>query len=203
MGMMKKRVLLISVLVLNLLPYGHSILSGEMPMSTVVDSTRSVFNFKDNKQADQWIAVNDNVMGGLSDGKAYLSEDSCLIFSGLISLENNGGFSSIRTLPQDFELSDYKGIRIRIMGDGRKYQFRLRDNRNFDGVAFKQEFQTTANTWIEIDLPFESFLPSYRGRILQDVQPVVATEIRQMGFLIADKEAGPFILKVSEIKAFK
>jgi monofunctional biosynthetic peptidoglycan transglycosylase len=203
MSKMTMTILLTSFVILNLLPGDGNTLAGEKPMPTDVESTKTIFNFDDNKQADQWNAVNDNVMGGISEGGATISDDSCLIFSGSVSLENNGGFSSIRTLPQDFELSGYKGIRVRVIGDGRTYQFRMRDNRNFDGVAFKQEFQTTANTWIEIDLPFESFLPSYRGRILQDVQPVVATEIRQMGFLIADKEAGPFILKVSEIKAFK
>jgi monofunctional biosynthetic peptidoglycan transglycosylase len=203
MSKMTMTILLTSFVVLNLLPYDSIYLAGGKPMPTEVESTKTIFNFDDNKHADQWNAVNDNVMGGISEGGATISDDSCLIFSGSVSLENNGGFSSIRTLPRDFELSGYKGIRVRVMGDGRTYQFRLRDNRNLDGVAFKQEFQTTANTWIEIDLPFESFLPSYRGRIIKDVEPIIAAEIRQMGFLIADKESGPFILKVDEIKAFK
>jgi monofunctional biosynthetic peptidoglycan transglycosylase len=199
----KKTLIFVTALMLCLSPHGFSILAGEKTMPKEVDSIRIIFNFEDAKQADQWNAVNDNVMGGISEGGATISDDSCLIFSGSLSLENKGGFSSIRTLPQDFKLGGYKGIRLRVMGDGRTYQFRLRDNRNFDGVAFKQEFQTTADTWLEINLPFDSFLPSFRGRILQDVEAIVASEIRQMGFLIADKKSGQFVLKVDEIKAYK
>ena len=164
---------------------------------------RILFDFSDKTQAEYWVAINDNVMGGVSRGSASITEDSCLLFSGAISLENNGGFASIRSLPKDFDLAGHTGIRITVNGDGRVYQFRLRPDKNFDGVAFKQEFRTTADTWLSIDLPFASFLPTYRGRILQDVEPIAAADIRQIGFLIADKAEGPFRLLIDEIRAYK
>jgi monofunctional biosynthetic peptidoglycan transglycosylase len=164
---------------------------------------RILFDFRDKTQAEHWVAINDNVMGGVSQGSASITEDSCLSFSGAISLENNGGFASIRTSPRDFDLAGYTGIRITVKGDGRVYQFRLRPDRNFDGVAFKQEFRTTADTWLSIDLPFASFQPTYRGRVLQDVKPIVAADIRQIGFLIADKAEGRFGLLIDEIRAYK
>lgn len=164
---------------------------------------RILFDFRDKTQAEHWVSINDNVMGGVSQGSVSTTEDSCLSFSGAISFKNHGGFASIRTLPRDFDLGGYKGIRITVNGDGRVYQFRLRPDGNLDGVAFRQEFSTTANTWLSIDLPFASFLPTYRGRILQDVKPIVAAEIRQIGFLIADKVEGPFRLLIDEIRAYK
>ena len=193
----------VNTALLSLMLAGVTTSAGERPMSIDTDSTKTIFDFESKTDSDQWVAVNDNVMGGISEGEASLSQDSTLVFSGSLSLANNGGFSSIRSLLKEFDLAGYHGVRIRVKGDGRDYQFRLRANRNLDGVAFKQDFPTTADTWTEIDLPFASFLPSFRGRILRDVPPVDPNEIRQMGFLIADKKAGPFRLMVDRITAYR
>jgi monofunctional biosynthetic peptidoglycan transglycosylase len=72
-----------------------------------------------------------------------------------------------------------------------------------DGIAFKHEFDTIKNKWIEIELPFASFVPTYRGRTLTDVEPLDPADIRQLGFLIADKKAGPFELLVDKIASIR
>jgi len=176
---------------------------GEGQVSEKEDMTLVLFDFVDSSETERWLIVNDNVMGGVSNGEASRAEDSCLRFSGSISLENNGGFASIRSQPTDFGLGDYHGIRIRVMGDGRTYQFRLRTDRNLDGIAFRQEFETIDNEWVEAELPFASFLPTFRGRILTDVEPLDPADIKQLGFLLADKRAGAFKLTVDRIVAYK
>ena len=193
------------VLVLVLIPVlsKQGLFAQEDSMSADKDSIRVLFDFSDDAESGQWVAVNDNVMGGLSKGGPSLTQDSCLLFSGSTSLENNGGFSSIRTTPQDFDLDGYTGFRIRLSGDGRTYQFRLRGDANFGGIAFKYEFKTEADTWIEIDIPIASCIPSFRGRILSDVAPIKPSQIKQMGFLIGDKKAGSFRLLVDSIKAYR
>jgi monofunctional biosynthetic peptidoglycan transglycosylase len=177
--------------------------SGEKKMYIKDDSILNIFNFSNKAEVDQWAAVNDYVMGGLSKGKAIQNESGNLVFSGSISLENNGGFASIRSLPGDFDLSGYNGIRILIQGDGRSYQFRILTDVSNKGVSFKKEFQTISNTWQEIDLPFDSFLLTYRGQILKNVKLIIASKIKSMGFLIADKKAGSFNLIVDKIMAYK
>ena len=177
--------------------------SGEDHMSHKEDSTRVLFDFVDETDAESWLVVTDTVMGGVSRGTVSVTDDCCLMFSGTLSLENNGGFSSIRTIPKDFGVGDYEGLKIRAKGDGRVYQFRLRLDEDSDGIAFTQEFQTTENTWLEIYLPFVSFVPTYRGRILRNVTPLVAANIRQLGFLIADKTSGQFNLVVDRIVAYR
>ena len=167
------------------------------------ETNRVLFDFVDASEIERWMIVNDNVMGGVSKGGASLAGDSCLLFSGSISLENNGGFASIRSQPTDFDLGEFDGIRIRVKGDGRTYQVRLRRGRSLDGIAFKYEFETIENKWIELELPFASFLPTFRGRTLTGVKPLDPADIRQIGFLIADKVAGPFKLIVDGIAAFK
>ncbi len=176
---------------------------GDARVTEIADTTRVLFGFVDSSEADEWLAVNDHVMGGVSKGKASPTADSCLLFSGSISLENKGGFASIRSQPTGFDLGGFQGIRIRVKGDGRRYQFRLRPGRDLGGIAFKHEFKTIENTWLEINLLFTSFIPTFRGRTVTDVKPLDAADIRQVGFLLADKTAGPFSLKVDSIVAFK
>lgn len=198
-----KAPILFAVILLSITLMAERCYSGEDQVTKKKETDLVLFDFVGPSEADLWRAVNDNVMGGVSKGNASPGEDSCLLFSGSISLENNGGFASIRSLIADLNLGDYRGIRIRVKGDGRTYQFRLRTDRNLDGIAFKQEFDTIENEWIEAELPFASFVPTYRGRILTDVEPLDPADIRQLGFLLADKKAGPFKLMVDRIVSFK
>jgi hypothetical protein len=167
------------------------------------DSVVTIFDFTEINQIKDWYSVNDNVMGGVSKGKAVISNDSMLIFGGYLSLENNGGFASIRTLPSEFNLNSFEKVRIKVNGDGRKYQFRIRTDNNIDGLAYMLEFETVKDEWVEIDLPFSLFKPTYRGRILKDIPDLDSKEIRQIGFLLADNNEGEFKLLIDEIIALK
>ncbi len=146
---------------------------------------------------EPWRAVNDGVMGGVSDGR-MVAADQGLRFEGELSLENNGGFASVRR-PIDADLSASTGVRLRLRGDGRTYQFRLRLDDRWDGVAWRAEFGTTGK-WQSIELPFDEFTPVFRGRPVPGAGPVVAADIRQIGFMLADKTAGPFALEILAIE---
>ena len=52
-------------------------------------------NFGTEKEVANWYPILDGVMGGLSTGKMETRENS-VVFTGAISLENNGGFASLR-----------------------------------------------------------------------------------------------------------
>ena len=69
----------------------------------------------------QWTAVNDSVMGGRSKGGAEIAETGLLRFEGVISLENRGGFSSIRSNSQDYGLPGNGTIVLRLRGANRGY----------------------------------------------------------------------------------
>ena len=102
-----------------------------------------------------WQAINDGVMGGISTGRMVESAAG-LRFEGELSLENNGGFASVRRLV-DADLSETAGVRLELRGDGRSYQFRLRQDNRWDGVAWRAGF-TTSGEWqtIELDLTAEA-----------------------------------------------
>jgi NADH dehydrogenase [ubiquinone] 1 alpha subcomplex assembly factor 1 len=162
-----------------------------------------LFDFGTMENMDDWLIVNDGVMGGLSKSKFILSDSNSAVFSGNVSLENNGGFASTRTKSIQFHLDGFKGILIRVKGDGKKYQFRIRTDDRFDGVSYRSHFETNLNEWQTISIPFNKFVPVFRGRILQDVEPVSPKDIQQLGFLISDKQTGEFQLEVQWIKSFR
>lgn len=63
-----------------------------------------LLSFAAPEAAQQWQAVNDGVMGGVSDGRFKITADGTLEFFGTLSLENNGGFASVRTRPMELEV---------------------------------------------------------------------------------------------------
>ena len=162
-----------------------------------------LFNFQKSSEVNDWLIVNDGVMGGLSKSEIVLSDSNTAVFQGVVSLENNGGFSSTRTSPRLYNLAGYDGIVLRVKGDGKKYQFRLRMNDRFDGISYRYHFKTDVNKWIIIRVPFSECVPVFRGRMLDQVEPISPQNVQQIGFLIADKQAGTFKLEVDWIKAYK
>jgi hypothetical protein len=79
---------------------------------------------------------------------------------------------------------------------------RMRTDDRFDGVSYRYEFTTEFNTWMIIDIPFHKCVPVFRGRILEDVEPILPEEIHQIGFLISNKQTGKFQLEIDWIKAY-
>jgi monofunctional biosynthetic peptidoglycan transglycosylase len=166
----------------------------EQDMKTIIDFA--------NPEEVRWTIVNDGVMGGLSTSDLELTAEGTTLFTGYLSLENNGGFASVRAAFEDMDLSEFEGVRARIRGDGRSYQIRWRLDGSFDGVSYAAEFETTTGEWTEIDLPFERFQPTFRGRVPRGVGPLDPARIRQMGILIGDKREGSFKLEMAWIKAY-
>lgn len=148
-------------------------------------------------EVDAWRSVNDGVMGGLSAG-GMVQSDEGLSFKGTLSLENNGGFSSVRRLVSQ-DLSNATAVRIEVRGDGREYQFRIRQNNGFDGIAWRAVFPSSTE-WQQIELAFDEFTPVFRGRQVPQAGPVVPSAIQQIGFLVADKKAGGFELDIRRIE---
>jgi NADH dehydrogenase [ubiquinone] 1 alpha subcomplex assembly factor 1 len=151
--------------------------------------------------APHWIAVNDDVMGGLSRS-APARVDGHLQFRGTLSLANNGGFASIRTTGMDFDLARASAIVLRVRGDGRTYQVRLATDARHRGirVSYGGGFATRAGQWIDVRVPFDALQPTVRGRRL-DGPPFDPANAREIGLLIADRREGPFALDVAWLRS--
>ncbi|MBT5925334.1 MAG: hypothetical protein HOH33_01810 [Verrucomicrobia bacterium] len=151
-----------------------------------------------------WRITDDRVMGGRSQGQFGITEQGIMKFSGNLSLENNGGFSSIRSGEVNLDLSDSAGLALKVKGDGRTYQMRLGTEaryRSWD-VSFSAEFQTERNKWTEIRIPFSSFKAGFRGRSLENVA-FDPSNIQRFGILLGDKKPGTFKLEIDSLSTYR
>lgn len=155
-----------------------------------------IFEFNKTSNLTNWQVVNDGVMGGRSSGRFQLSEEGNGLFIGHISLANNGGFSSVRYQFKTLNVQSYTHLVLRIKGDGKKYQFRIKE-RASDQYSYITTFQTTAD-WETIQLTLSDMCPYFRGRKLN--KPSFNQEtIEEIGFLIGNKIAENFKLEIASI----
>ncbi len=150
-----------------------------------------------------WTTVNDPVMGGMSTSKIAFG-DGGLVFSGNLSLENNGGFASARS-PQDPEIgrraTGATSLRVHAVGDGKTYLVKV-------GIAgqpwsYAQRFPTEAAVPRVYELPIEGFEPvGMRLDPAPDApQSLEPSGINQVSVYILDKQQGPFELTISAVDA--
>ena len=157
-----------------------------------------ITDFTENKVA--WQTVNDGVMGGKSHSEIR-SENGIAFFSGQVSLENNGGFASVRGMVNESLPKNLNFIVIRVKGDGQKYDLRVRKNNEFDGMSYKSNFRSQKGVWEEISIPLSEFVGTFRGQVYPEKKGVISEEINQVTFLIGDKQVGPFKIEIDWIRA--
>ena len=185
------------MLAINLI-VSNNLYAGSQVEESVVKG-RTLFDFATEFSAQQWVNVNDGVMGGASAGKRRI-RDNRLEFKGNLSLANNGGFASVRSRPNRLGLRDSDVLVIRVRGDGRQYYMNLRTPNNRIAFSYRSSFATKPGEWLELQMPVKVFQATSFGRKLGDVGPVAANSVNSLGFMIADKKAGPFKLQVDWIK---
>lgn len=163
------------------------------------DTNREVvLDFDSPTSIRKWRAVNDGVMGGRSVGRYRLTDQNTLEFFGYLSLENNGGFASIRLPSGDFNLDKGDSIILKVKGDGRTYNMNLYAQQNLGGFSFRQSFKTTANKLIEVKLPVDQFVATWRGRVFPK-QKLNPSDVAGLGILLGDKKQGKFSLQIESI----
>ena len=141
-----------------------------------------------------WVAVNDGVMGGHSSG-ALVPCTGGAAFTGRVSFEDGGGFASVRASRRDWPTAGARGFALQVRGDGGRSRYTLRGE---DGIQYQAGFTGGAD-WATIELPLADFVPRHRGRTLAGAPPLVPGAIRTLGFLIADRQSGPFQLEIASI----
>ena len=176
------------------------LVTSPMP-SHAANSSLLVTDFTASSPNLAWYVVNDNVMGGRSEG-GFTLEKGKLVFAGRTNTRG-GGFSSIRTMPLELDLSDHEGIRVHVLGDGRRYTWRLTTDARWRDrqVSYWADFDTIDGEWTTVDIPFSAFVPQFRGYQL-DGPALDTTRITGMGLMIYDKLDGPFRLQLDSVRAY-
>ncbi|MEM9142010.1 MAG: CIA30 family protein [Bacteroidota bacterium] len=155
-----------------------------------------LLQFTPQTDPNTWLVVNDGVMGGLSQGAFAITEAGHGLFSGTVSLENNGGFTSVRHRFEPFEVSSYQSVVLRLRGDGKTYKFRIKSNQG-EKHSYTLPFATTRE-WQTVSLTFEKMAPKFRGRYL-DMPHYPGKIMSEIGFLIANKKKEGFRLEIDFI----
>ena len=156
-----------------------------------------IFDFNNNSNLKRWNVVDDGVMGGLSKGKLVINDEGHALYSGFVTTDNNGGFSSVRHNFDSKDVSNYNYVVLKVKGDGKPYQFRIKENIS-QRFSFIQTFETTGE-WELIKIPFKDFYPSFRGYKLN--RPNFKGEsIEEIAFLIGNNKKEDFKLIIDSIQ---
>ena len=148
-----------------------------------------------------WQTVLDGVMGGLSSGRIAAGEGGTLRFTGELSLENNGGFSQIRTAVPEGTFAGTKGLLLRVKGDGRTYQCDIRSSRlRLMAGGYQSRFETKAGEWTEVEIPFDQCVANSFGQRIRNAPPLDPASIESVGITLSDKKEGPFAIEVDWIR---
>ncbi len=167
-----------------------------------MDKQLTLFDFSSPKAAASWGSIDDRVMGGVSKSTFVYEDSSGALFSGEVSMEHGGGFASVHSGHLDLDLSDFHGLAIFFMGDGNSYKLSVTTEPRFDSVVYRAVFSTEQGSWKELKIPFNRFVPTFRGEVVPGAPILDPSCIVTLGLLISQHQKGSFRLKVSFIKAY-
>ncbi|NCT09099.1 MAG: CIA30 family protein [Flavobacteriia bacterium] len=155
-----------------------------------------IFDFSKDTDISSWKVIDDAVMGGESSGNFTINTDGNAVFYGKVSLENNGGFSSLRHQFSQKSINYAAKIKVRLRGDGNNYQLRIKKSKN-DYYSYVATFQTN-NCWETIEINLSEMQPKFRGNVLS-LPKFSSNSFEEIAFLIGNKKAQDFRLEIDKI----
>lgn len=163
---------------------------------SLINFNNIIFDFNKEVSLSGWRIIDDVVMGGVSEGKFKIDNEGNGVFYGNVSLENNGGFSSIRYNFNKIDVKKFNKIVLKVKGDGKKYQFRIK-SRYRDYYSYVSDFYTS-NKWEEIEINLSDMYPSFRGRKL-NMENFSSQFIKEIAILISNKRNESFKIEIDKI----
>lgn len=161
-------------------------------MNTII-----IYDFNKASANNDWKIIDDGVMGGLSQGKFLIDSDGNGVFQGTISLENKGGFSSVRYQFDKINTNKESKIVIHLKGDGKQYQFRIKDK--YDSYYSYITTFDTSGEWETIEIKLADLYPSFRGQQL-NLPNFKSDSLEEIVFLIGNKKNESFKLILDKIE---
>ncbi len=181
---------------------------GKAGEKTIFDFTKPTQDLK-----ETWGALDDIVMGGVSESSIRLIDNTAL-FTGNVSTANSGGFASVRTrnFESALDLTGFSGIQLRVKGDGNRYKLIVRSEAKWDGIGYCYSFDTVYNIWITVTIPFEKLIPVFRAKTVKDGSRLNTQTIYSFQLMLSKFEydgalnpkftPGSFQLQLESVKAY-
>jgi len=158
-----------------------------------------LFDFTEPHAAHGWHAIDDRVMGGVSRSTLRADPAGHAVFEGTVSLEQNGGFASVRSSPGEHGRPGARTCLIEVRGDAKQFKLSLLTDDGFDSLNYQARFTPAGTDWQTLHLPLADFRASFRGREVTHAPALDPARIRQVGLMIAARQAGPFELQIRRI----
>ena len=144
-----------------------------------------------------WEVEDDTVMGGESEGHFEVTQEGHGKFHGHVSLENDGGFSSIqRTLDPAGDVSQDTAFTLRVKGDGKQYTLRAQTEPE-EKYMFEGSFPTSGQ-WEEVRIPFNEMKAMHHGEPV-DVAPFTGGPVYKLQLMIGNQKEQDFEILIDWI----
>ena len=168
-------------------------------MTTRANDMRILLDFDSAEEITLFSPIDDAVMGGVSSSRLSNAGPGVAVFEGTVSLDNNGGFASIRSQARVWDTRDARAFVLRVRGDGKRYRFNVRTPGGPGAFRYEAPIAPPANEWVEVEIPIASFRAKAFGQRVPGVGPPDPARIESLGFMISDKQAGSFRLEIDWI----
>lgn len=159
----------------------------------------TLFDFANPAEAHAWASIDDRVMGGISKSRLRHDPAGHAVFEGNVSLERNGGFASVPSAPAARGKAGTRCAILEVRGDARRFKLNFLTEDAFDGLNYQGTFTPDPDRWQTLHIPLADFQPSFRGREVPGAPPLDPARLRQVGLMIAGRQAGPFALAIRRI----
>ena len=156
-----------------------------------------IVDFNSESSLKTWLTIDDGVMGGRSRSTFTMNEEGNAAFLGNVSLENNGGFCSVRNVLQKRNIGSFGTISLRVKGDGNRYQFRVKSSRS-EEFSYVYYFETSG-TWQWIEIPLAEMYPTWRGRKL-DYPNYPGQTLEEISLFIGNGRVEEFKMEIDQIR---
>lgn len=156
-----------------------------------------LFRFEPTQPFVPWAVIDDPTMGGRSSSAFIPADSGAACFTGRVSLENGGGFCSVRS-PDFSPVTDADAVVLRVRGDGKTYKLCLHTRYMQPGTSYRATFDTRPGEWTDILIPLDEFVLMRFGA-RAGVSPVDPARVTAISLLIADRQDGPFALEVAHV----
>ena len=167
--------------------------------SSLIGQTMVFDNFNNNPE-DRWNLITDQVMGGVSTGNLEFKSELGNNFArmtGVVSLENKGGFIQFRRKVDDRFDNSLSGLLVSLRGNSETYFIHLRTSGTLLPWQYYQASIKSEMEWKTVRVPFSKFRKS--GWMLSDkIRP---KNIKSIGVVAFGKEQ-QVIVDIREISAY-
>jgi hypothetical protein len=168
-------------------------------MNADADAPRVLLDFDTPADVALFAPVDDVVMGGRSASRFVQAAPGIAAFEGVVSLENRGGFASVRSQAREWGTAGARSFVLRLLGDGRRYRFNVRTPGGPQAFRYEAPLDLPAGAWTEVEVPIGSLRARAFGQPVPLVGPPDPARIQRLGFMISDRQEGPFRLQVDWI----